>query len=54
MGPDADTTYKDQIDGPVQRVGKFKTKTNNYMIIHCNDPKKWCKLKVNGMTIGGT
>lgn len=54
MGPDAATTYKDQIDGPIQRVGTSKSKTNNYIIIHCNDPKGYCSRKVNGRTVGGT
>ena len=54
MGPDATSDqYRDRIDGAIKRAGTFESKTNNYMMIHCNDPKDYCKKKVDGKTIGG-
>lgn len=53
-GPGAATTYKDKIKGPIQQVGTSNSKTNNFMIIHCNESRYGRSRRVDGMIIGRT
>lgn len=44
MGPDfvSDGKYTKRIDGVTKNAANFGPVTNDYIMIHCDDPKKEC------------